>query len=48
MLETDDGLRIGEAMAICRFLEDEHPDPNLMGANGRRGHPAGRPDDTHH
>jgi glutathione S-transferase len=35
MLETDDGLRIGESMAICRFLEDEHPDPNLMGANGR-------------
>jgi glutathione S-transferase len=35
MLETDEGLRIGEAMAICRFLEDEHPDPNLMGVNGR-------------
>jgi glutathione S-transferase len=34
MLETDDGLRIGEAMAVCRFLEDEHPEPNLMGANG--------------
>ena len=35
MLETDDGLRIGEAMAICRFLEDEHPEPNLMGRDGR-------------
>src|ERR1700745_3628175 len=35
MLETDDGLRIGEAMAICRFFEDEFPDPNLMGVNGR-------------
>lgn len=35
MLETDDGLRIGEAMAICRFLEDEYPDPNLMGLDGR-------------
>jgi glutathione S-transferase len=35
MLETDDGLRIGEAMAICRFLEDEYPVPNLMGINGR-------------
>jgi glutathione S-transferase len=34
MLETN-GLRIGEAMAICRFLEDEHPEPNLMGRNGR-------------
>jgi glutathione S-transferase len=35
MLETDDGLRIGEAVAICRFIEDEHPEPNLMGLNGR-------------
>jgi glutathione S-transferase len=35
MLETDDGLRIGEAMAICRFLEDEHAEPNLMGRDGR-------------
>jgi glutathione S-transferase len=35
MLETDDGFRIGEAMAICRFLEDEHPEPNLMGRDGR-------------
>lgn len=34
MLETDDGLQIGEAMAVCRFLEEEHPEPNLMGANG--------------
>jgi glutathione S-transferase len=34
MLETG-GLRIGEAMAICRFLEDEHPEPNLMGRSGR-------------
>lgn len=35
MIETDDGLRIGEAMAICRFIEDEYPGPNLMGANSR-------------
>ena len=35
MLETDDGLRIGEAMAICRFLEEEHPEPNLMGSGSR-------------
>jgi glutathione S-transferase len=32
-LETDDGVRIGEAVAICRFIEDEHLHPNLMGAN---------------
>jgi glutathione S-transferase len=35
MLETDDGLRIGEAVAICRFFEEERLEPNLMGANGR-------------
>jgi glutathione S-transferase len=35
MLETDNGHRIAEAMAICRFLEDEHPEPNLMGVNGK-------------
>jgi glutathione S-transferase len=34
MLETNE-LRIGEAMAICRFIEDERPEPNLMGRNGR-------------
>ncbi|MGQ0618998.1 MAG: glutathione S-transferase family protein [Panacagrimonas sp.] len=35
MLETDDGVQIGEAMAICRYFEDEYPDPPLMGRNGR-------------
>lgn len=35
MLELDDGTRIGEAMAICRYLEDEYPEPNLMGRDGR-------------
>jgi glutathione S-transferase len=35
MLETDDSLQIGEAMAICRFLEDERPEPNLMGRDSR-------------
>lgn len=34
MLETDDGAQIGEAMAICRYLEDRHPEPNLMGRDG--------------
>ena len=34
MLEIN-GFRIGEAMAICRFLEDERPEPNLMGRDGR-------------
>ncbi len=31
MLETDDGTQIGEAMAICRYLDDLYPDPRLMG-----------------
>ena len=34
MLEIN-GFRIGEAMAICRFIEDERPEPNLMGRDGR-------------
>ena len=34
MLELDDGTQLGEAAAICRYLEDEHPEPNLMGRDG--------------
>ncbi len=33
MLELDDGTRIGEAMAICRYFETLHPDPPLMGTD---------------
>lgn len=33
MLELDDGTQIGEAMAICRYLEALHPEPRLMGAD---------------
>ena len=33
MLELDDGTRIGEAMAICRYLETLHPELPLMGRN---------------
>ncbi len=32
-LELDDGTRIGEAMAICRYLEVLHPEPPLMGTD---------------
>ncbi len=35
MLELDDGTQIGEAMAICRFLEELHPEPNLLGRDAR-------------
>lgn len=31
VLELDDGTHISEAMAICRYLEAEFPDPPLMG-----------------
>jgi glutathione S-transferase len=30
-LELDDGTCISEAMAICRYFEDLHPEPRLMG-----------------
>ena len=35
MLELDDGTQIGEAMVICRYLEELHPDPPLMGVDAR-------------
>ena len=35
MLELDDGTLIGEAMAICRYLEELHPTPPLMGVDSR-------------
>lgn len=34
-LELDDGTLIGEAMAICRYFESEHPDPPLMGTGAK-------------
>lgn len=33
VLETDDGTRISECLAICHYLEDLHPEPNLFGSN---------------
>ncbi len=35
MLELDDGTQIGEAMAICRYLEELHPEPPLMGVDAK-------------
>ena len=32
-LELEDGSCIGESVAICRYLEDLHPEPYLMGSN---------------
>ena len=31
VLELDDGTCIGESVAICRYLEGLHPEPNLFG-----------------
>jgi glutathione S-transferase len=30
-LELDDGTRIAESGAICRYIEETHPEPSLMG-----------------
>jgi len=35
MLELDDGTCIGEAMAICRYFEELHPNPPLMGTDAK-------------
>lgn len=31
VLELDDGRVLRESMAICRYLEELHPEPNLLG-----------------
>lgn len=35
VLELDDGTRITESVAICRYFETERPDPPLMGTDAR-------------
>ena len=32
MMELDDGTYLSESVAICRYLEGLHPDPNLFGS----------------
>ena len=34
-LELDDGSTIGESVAICRYLEELHPEPSLMGRDAK-------------
>jgi glutathione S-transferase len=34
-LELDDGSHLAESVAICRYLEGLHPEPNLMGKDSR-------------
>ncbi len=33
VLETDDGRYLAESVAICRYIEALHPEPNLFGAD---------------
>ena len=33
MLELDDGTIVAESVAICRYFEELHPDPPLMGTS---------------
>lgn len=35
VLELDDGTRIDEAMAICRYFEEVQPEPPLLGRDAR-------------
>jgi glutathione S-transferase len=35
VLELDDGTRISEAVACCRYLEEVYPKPPLMGRDAR-------------
>ena len=35
VLVLDDGTHIGEAMAICRYFEETHPNPPLMGTDAK-------------
>jgi glutathione S-transferase len=35
VLELDDGAYLAESVAICRYLEGLHPEPNLMGKDYR-------------
>ena len=34
-VELDDGTHLAESVAICRYLEGMHPEPNLMGKDLR-------------
>ena len=35
VMELDDGTYLAESVAICRYLEGLHPEPNLMGKDSR-------------
>lgn len=35
VLELDDGTALSEIFAICQYLEEIHPEPNIMGGDAR-------------
>jgi glutathione S-transferase len=35
VMELDDGSHLAESVAICRYLEGLHPEPNMMGKDSR-------------
>jgi len=35
VIELDDGSHLAESVAICRYLESLHPEPNMMGKDSR-------------
>ncbi len=35
VLELDDGTHIAESVAICRYFEELHPEPRLMGTDAK-------------
>lgn len=35
VLQLDDGTNLAESVAICRYFEETHPDPRLMGVDAR-------------
>jgi len=35
VMELDDGTHLAESVAICRYLEGLHPEPNLLGKDNR-------------
>ena len=35
MLELDDGTCLTESLAICHYLEQVHPEPNLIGVDAK-------------
>jgi glutathione S-transferase len=35
VLELDDGTQLAESVAICRYIEGQHPEPRLMGIDAK-------------